>query len=191
MFEPSIIKVEKGGSFFNNPVTNELFNKRILFLDEEVTRDSCTRLIKCMLALEAEDPEAEITLIINSPGGSVYDGLALIDIMQDLSCPVHTIASGLVASMAAVILACGTKRSAEPNCYVLIHQLLSGLGMAQQSDIEISAQHSSCMRARLDNLLAQKGKLSAEEFHKLTERDCWCDAERALELGLVDEIIEH
>lgn len=188
-YEPSILKPQKDGTFFSNPITNELFNRRVLMLDTEVDKASCSSLIKAMLVLEAEDPKAEITLIINSPGGSVYDGLALIDVMQDISCPVHTISTGLVASMAAVILASGDKRSVHKNSFVLIHQLMGGGGISQQSDIEISAQQAARLRGKLDEILAAKSSLSAEEFHKLTERDCWCDAERALELGLVDEII--
>lgn len=189
VYEPSIIKIQKDGTYFANGISNELFNSRVLTLDCEVNQASCMNLIKSLLVLEHEDPEAEITLIINSPGGSVYDGLGLIGVMQNLSCPVHTVATGLVASMAAVILACGDKRSVYKGSYVLIHQLMGGSPVSQQTDIEISAQHTAKLRRTLDELLASKGALGAEEFHNLTERDCWCDAERALELGLVDEIV--
>lgn len=187
--DPTIIKVQKDGSYFAIPATDDLFNKRVLFLEGEITQASCMRVIKGMLSLEQEDPEAEITLLISSPGGSVYDGLALIGVMRDISCPVHTVGMGLVASMASVILACGDRRSLYSSGYVLIHQLMGGTGMAQQSDIEISAQQASNLRHKLDELLAERSELTPEKFHELTERDCWCDAERTLELGLVDEVI--
>ncbi len=171
------------------PVGVELFNSRVLFVEGVICDEGVSRVIKGLLALEKEDPEAPITLVVNSPGGSVTAGLALIDIMQSISCPVHTVGMGMIASAAAVILACGDHRAVYPNAQVMIHQLLGGLGMSQQSDIEIAAEQLRSLRGRLDALLAEKGKLSVEEFHKLTERDCWCDAERALELGIVDEIV--
>lgn len=189
VYEPGVIRKQKDGTFFQIGATDELFNSRVLFLDGEVTHESCIQLIKAMLVLEHQDGDAEITLVISSQGGSVYDGLGLIDVMQGLSCPVHTVGMGLVASMAAVILASGTQRSLYGNAYVLIHQLMGGTGLSQQTDIEISAQQAANLRRKLDGLLAARGTLSADEFHNLTERDCWCDARRALELGLVDEIL--
>lgn len=145
-------------------------------------------LIKSMLVLQNKDSEAPITLLISSPGGSVAAGLALIDVMRGLSCPVNTVAAGTAASMAAVILAAGSHRSAYPHAYVLIHQLMGG-SEGQQTDIEIAAQHTAELRCVLDGLLAEHSNVSAEEVHAMTERDCWCTAERALELGLIDEIL--
>lgn len=171
------------------PVGTELFNSRVLFVEGAICDEGASKTIKGLLALEKEDPEAPVTLVVNSPGGSVTAGLALIDTMRSVSCPVHTVGMGMIASMAAVILACGDHRAVYPNAQVMIHQLLGGLGMSQQSDIEIAAEQLRNLRGRLDALLAEKGKLSIEEFHELTERDCWCDAERALELGIVDEIV--
>ncbi len=94
-----------------------------------------------------------------------------------------------MASMAAAILACGDHRQVYRHTQVLIHQLMGGTGMAQQTDSEIAAQHTAAMRAELDELLAEHGNLSSQEFHELAERDCLCNAKRALELGLVDEVI--
>ena len=183
--EPSIIKKSKDGRVAAVDMASELLNSRVLLLEGEVNDVTCNGLIKSMLVLEHQSATEPITLIINSPGGSVTAGLALIDTMQSLDCPVITVGEGVVASMAAVILACQVYRHTQ----VLIHQLMGGTGMAQQTDIEIVAQHTAAMRAELDELLAEHGNLSAQEFHELTERDCWCNARRALELGLVDEVI--
>lgn len=187
--EPSIIKKSKDGRVAAVDMASELLNSRVLLLEGEVNDVTCNGLIKSMLVLEHQSATEPITLIINSPGGSVTAGLALIDTMQSLDCSVITVGEGVVASMAAVILACGDRRQVYRHTQVLIHQLMGGTGMAQQTDIEIVAQHTAAMRAELDELLAEHGNLSAQEFHELTERDCWCNAERALELGLVDEVI--
>ena len=188
--EPSIIKKSKDGRITAVDMASELLNSRVLLLEGEVNDVACNGLIKSMLVLEHQDAAEPISLIINSPGGSVTAGLALIDTMQSLDCTVHTVGEGVVASMAAVILACGDHRQVYRHTQVLIHQLMGGTGMAQQTDIEIAAQHAAALRAQLDELLAERSKLTAQEFHELTERDCWCDAQRALELGLVDEIIK-
>lgn len=170
-------------------VLSELYNSRVLMLAEAVTPAACSQLIADMLVLERKDPKAPIILLISSPGGDVYAGLGLIDVMEDLSCPVDTIGFGLVASMASVILACGRHRSAYPNTNVLLHQLMTGAGMSQQTDIDIVATHAASLRACLDGILARRTGLSEQEVHALTERDCWCDAESALELGVIDGVI--
>ena len=172
--EPSIIKKSKDGRVAAVDMASELLNSRVLLLEGEVNDVTCNGLIKSMLVLEHQSATEPITLIINSPGGSVTAGLALIDTMQSLDCPVITVGEGVVASMAAVILACGDHRQVYRHTQVLIHQLMGGTG---------------AMRAELDELLAEHGNLSARKFHELTERDCWCNAKRALELGLVDEVI--
>lgn len=189
IIEPTLIKTQSDGRIATVSTTSELFNSRVLMLEGEVNDIVCNSLIRSMLVLEHQSANEPITLIINSPGGSVTAGLALIDTMQALDCPVHTVGEGMVASMGAVILASGDHRSVYRHTQVLIHQIMGGTGVAQQTDIEIVAQHTSDMRHALDELLAERSKLSAQEFHDLTERDCWCTADRALELGLVDEII--
>lgn len=184
--EPS--HIERDGVYVSQATA--LAKRRVLTLKTPIAHESVMPLIESMVLLEHEDSKAPITLFISSPGGSVYSGLALIDVMQNLSCPVHTVGSGIVASMASVVLACGEKRSLYRNAFVLIHQLMGGMpAMAQQTDMQIALEHSTELRSVLDNLLAERGTKSAQEYHKLTERDCWCNAERALELGLVDEII--
>ncbi len=189
IYEPNIITIEKDNSLRSVSVSDELTNSRILILDGPIEKNVVMTLIKTMLVLEHEDPKAEITLVISSPGGDVYSGMALIDTMRSLSCPITTIAMGLVASMASVILANGDRRLAHPHTFILIHQLMSGSGMSQQSDLEIAANHAAELRRVLDGLLAFKTGKEPEYFHEMTERDCWCSAERALELGIVDEIV--
>lgn len=189
IIEPRIYKAVGDVELAVHSLTDELVNGRILFLDTPVTSAVTSCLVKTLLVLEQQDAYAPVTLVVSSPGGSVADGLALIDVMQSVSCPVNTVGMGLVASMAAVILACGDHRSAYANTQVMIHQLMGGAGMQQQTDIDIAAERMRELRSRLDGLLASKAHLSAQEFHVLTERDCWCSAERALELGLIDEIV--
>lgn len=110
--------------------------------------------------------------------------------MESVACPVHTVGCGLVASMASVILACGDHRSLYARSHMLIHQLLSGVGMAQQSDIGIVAEQASALRDSLDELLAEHSSMDRATVHAITERDCWLTAPRALELGLIDEVID-
>lgn len=187
--ELSIIKKSKDGRVAAVDMASEPLNSRVLLLEGEVNDVTCNGLIKSMLVMEHQSATEPITLIINSPGGGVTAGLALIDTLQSLDCPVITVGEGVVASMAAVIMACGDRRQVYRHTQVLIHQLMGGTGMAQQTDIEIAAQRIAALRTELDELLAEHGKLSSQEFHELTERDCWCSAKRALELGLMDEVI--
>lgn len=189
ILEPRIFKPSGDEELHSVTLTDELVNSRVLFLDGPIVSDFVSYLVKCLFVLENQDAEAPVTLVVSSPGGEVASGLALIDVMQSVSCPVHTVGMGVVASMAAVVLACGDRRSAYANSQIMIHQLMGGVGMQQQTDIDIAAERMREMRNRLDQLLASKALLSAQEFHKLTERDCWCSAERALELGLIDEIV--
>lgn len=189
--EYNLYKEGASSDSYRMAITDEMMNSRILFLDEPVCAETCIPLAKALLYLENCDSEAPVTLFVSSPGGAVDAGLALIDVMQSVSCPVNTVGLGTVASMAAVILASGDHRSAYANCQILIHQLMGGTGIQQQSDMEIAAEHFRQMRAKLDELLAQKSPYDETHFHDLTDRDCWCDAERALELGLIDEIISR
>lgn len=188
--EPAIIESEYGSATSLRRTVDELANSRVLFLDEQVTQGSVSVLIKWLLYLDSKEPTEPITLMISSPGGDVYAGLALCDVMTSLECPVRTVAVGIVASIATVILACGTKRSAYPHTHILLHQPMSGIGVSQQSDIEITARHLAKVRSLLEEILSEHGSRSAAEFHELSERDLWCTAEQALELGLIDEIID-
>ncbi len=186
--EPAIIKKRSESSISLCRTADELANSRVLFLDNQVTQESVSILIKWLLYLENKDPETPITLMISSPGGDVYAGLALCDVMADLECSVKTVALGMVASIATVILACGDERAAYPHTHIMIHQLMGGMGMSQQSDIEIAAQHMADMRSLLEQILSEHGSRTAKEFHELSERDLWCTAQEALELGLIDTV---
>ena len=146
-----------------------------------------------MLFLESEDPDKEISFYINSPGGSITDGMAIVDTMNYIKCPVSTICIGLAASMGSVLLACGAKgkRYATPNSEVLIHQpLISGGLSGQTTEIKIHADHMVKTREKLNKLLSEKTGQTLEQIEKDTERDHYMTAEEALKYGLIDEIID-
>ncbi len=172
-------------------IYSRLLKDNIIFLGRPVDDDVASLIIAQMLFLEAENPEKDIALYINSPGGSVSAGMAIYDTMQYIKPDVSTYCVGQAASMAAVLLASGTKgkRTVLPNSRVLIHQpWLSGL-QGQQSDIEIHARDMFMMRDRLDEILAFHTGKSKEEVHKDTERDRILSATEAVEYGIVDRVM--
>jgi ATP-dependent Clp protease, protease subunit len=172
-------------------IYSRLLKDNIIFLGRPVDDDVASLIIAQMLFLEAENPEKDIALYINSPGGSVSAGMAIYDTMQYIKPDVSTYCVGQAASMAAVLLASGTKgkRTVLPNSRVLIHQpWLSGL-QGQQSDIEIHARDMFMMRDRLDEILAYHTGKSKEEVHRDTERDRILGATEAVEYGIVDRVM--
>jgi len=172
-------------------IYSRLLKDNIIFLGRGVDDDVASLIIAQMLFLEAENPEKDISLYINSPGGSVSAGLAIYDTMQYIKPDVATYCVGQAASMAAVLLAAGQKgkRTLLPNSRVLIHQpWLSGL-QGQQSDIEIHAKDMFMMRDRMDEILAFHTGKSKEEIHRDTERDRILGAKEAVEYGLVDRVM--
>jgi ATP-dependent Clp protease, protease subunit len=172
-------------------IYSRLLKDNIIFLGRPVDDDVASLIIAQMLFLEAENPEKDIALYINSPGGSISAGLAIYDTMQYIKPDVATYCVGQAASMAAVLLAAGTKgkRTVLPNSRVLIHQpWLSGL-QGQQSDIEIHAKDMFMMRDRMDEILAFHTGKSKEEVHRDTERDRILTASEAVEYGLVDRVM--
>jgi ATP-dependent Clp protease, protease subunit len=174
-------------------IYSRLLKDNIIFLGRPVDDDVASLIIAQMLFLEAENPEKDISLYINSPGGSVSAGMAIYDTMQYIKPDVATYCVGQAASMAAVLLAAGSKgkRTVLPNSRVLIHQpWLSGL-QGQQSDIEIHAKDMFIMRDRLDEILAYHTGKSKEEVHKDTERDRILSAGEAVEYGLVDRVMSR
>ncbi|HKH47823.1 MAG TPA: ATP-dependent Clp protease proteolytic subunit [Thermoanaerobaculia bacterium] len=174
-------------------IYSRLLKDNIIFLGRPVDDDVASLLIAQMLFLEAENPEKDIAIYINSPGGSVSAGMAIYDTMQYIKPDVATYCVGQAASMAAVLLASGTKgkRTVLPNSRVLIHQpWLSGL-QGQQSDIEIHARDMFMMRDRLDEILAYHTGKSKEEVHRDTERDRILGANEAVEYGLVDRVMSR
>ena len=172
-------------------IYSRLLKDNIIFLGRAIDDDVASLIIAQMLFLEAENPEKDISLYINSPGGSISSGLAIYDTMQYIKPDVATYTVGQAASMAAVLMAAGTrgKRTLLPNSRVLIHQpLISGL-QGQQSDIEIHAKDMLAMRDRLDEILAYHTGKSKEEIHRDTERDRILSAKEAVEYGLADRVM--
>ncbi len=175
-------------------IFSRLLSDRIVFLGEEVSDTSASVVIAQMLFLEAQDPEKDIQLYINSPGGSVTAGFAIYDTMQYIKCDVSTICIGLAASFGAFLLAGGArgKRIALPNAEIMIHQpAIHGNGVqGQATDIRIMSDHLQKSKQRLNFILAENTGKSIEEITADTERDHYMSAEEALEYGLIDKIID-
>ena len=175
-------------------IFSRLLKDRIIFLAEDVNPTSASLVVAQMLFLESEDPDREISLYINSPGGSITDGMAIVDTMNYIKCPVTTICVGMAASMGAVLLTSGTKgkRFATPNAEILIHQPLIGGGgiSGQTTEIKIHADHMVKTREKLNKLLSEKTGQSIETIERDTERDHYMTAQEALEYGLIDGIMD-
>ena len=171
-------------------IYSRLLKDRIVFLDGEVNDHSASIIIAELLFLEAEDPDKDIMLYINSPGGSVSAGFAIFDTMQDIRCDVSTICVGMAASMGAFLLAAGAigKRRALPNAEIMIHQP-SGGAQGQATDIAIVADRIVKTKAKLNRILAERTGQPLEKVAADAERDYYMDAEEAKAYGLVDEII--
>ena len=177
-------------------IFSRLLKDRIIFLGEDVNPTSASLIIAQLLFLESEDPDKEIFLYINSPGGSITDGMGIVDTMNYIKCPVSTICVGLAASFGAVLLANGEKgkRFATPNSEILIHQpLIGGQGggiSGQATEIKIHADHMIRTREKLNKLLSEKTGQSIETIERETERDHYMTAQEALEYGLIDGIMD-
>lgn len=175
-------------------IFSRLLKDRIIFLGEDVNPTTSSLIIAQLLFLESEDPDKDINLYINSPGGSITDGMGIIDTMNYIKCPVSTICIGMAASMGAALLAAGEKgkRFATPNAEILIHQpLIGGNGIAgQTTEIKIQADHMIKTREKLNKLLSDKTGQSIETIERDTERDHWMTAEEALAYGLIDGIMD-
>ena len=171
-------------------IYSRLLKDRILFLGGEVTDEEANLVIAQLLFLEADDPDKDIYLYINSPGGSVSAGMAIYDTMQYLKCEVSTICVGLAASMGAFLLAAGApgKRRALPNSEIMIHQP-SGGAYGQASDVKIHAEHIIKTRSKLNEILAARTGQPIDVIAEATERDNFMSAEEALKFGLIDEIV--
>ncbi|MBR6003344.1 MAG: ATP-dependent Clp endopeptidase proteolytic subunit ClpP [Lachnospiraceae bacterium] len=171
-------------------IYSRLLKERIIFLGEEVNDVTASLVVAQLLFLEAEDPEKDIHLYINSPGGSITAGMAIYDTMQFVKCDVSTTCIGMAASMGAFLLAGGTKgkRYALPNAEIMIHQPLGG-AQGQATEIEIAAKHIIQTRERMNRILSENTGKPYEDVCKDTERDNWKTAGEAKEYGLVDEVI--
>ncbi len=171
-------------------IFSRLLNDRIVFLGEEVNATTASLVVAQLLYLEAQDPDKDIQLYINSPGGSVTDGMAIYDTMQYVKCDVSTICIGMAASMGAFLLSSGTKgkRLALPNAEIMIHQP-SGGTQGQASDIKIQAEWMLRTREKLNRILAENTGKSIEQIAIDTERDNFMPAEDAVKYGLIDKVI--
>ena len=177
-------------------IFSRLLKDRIIFLGEDVNPTTSSLVIAQLLFLESEDPDKEISLYINSPGGSITDGMGIVDTMNYIKCPVSTICVGLAASFGAVLLANGEKgkRYATPNSEILIHQpLIGGQGggiSGQTTEIKIHAEHMIRTREKLNKLLSERTGQPIERINQDTERDHYMTAQEALEYGLIDGIMD-
>lgn len=171
-------------------IYSRLLNDRIVFLGEPVTRDSANLVIAQLLHLESQDPDKDISLYIDSPGGDVYAGLGILDTMNFIKPDVSTICVGMAASMGAVLLAAGAKgkRLVLPNSMVMIHQPSSGV-QGQQTDIQIVADETKWIRQRINELLSDYTGQPIEKVNADTERDNYLRAQEACDYGLVDRVI--
>ena len=173
-------------------IYSRLLNDRIVFLADEVNDVTASLVVAQLLFLEAEDPDKDISLYINSPGGSVTAGMAIYDTMNFIKCDVSTICVGMAASMGAFLLSAGAKgkRLALPNSEIMIHQPLGG-AQGQASDIKIQAEHILRTRDKLNAILAENTGKPIDIIARDTDRDNWMTAEAAAEYGLIDRVITH
>lgn len=173
-------------------IYSRLLKERIIFLGEEVNDVTASLVVAQLLFLEAEDPDKDIHLYINSPGGSVTAGMAIYDTMQFVKCDVSTTCIGMAASMGAFLLSGGAKgkRYALPNAEIMIHQPLGG-AQGQATEIEIAAKHILQTKEKLNKILAENTGRPYEEVCKDTDRDNWMTADEAKAYGLVDEVISN
>ena len=172
-------------------IYSRLLNDRIVMLNEEVNSASASVVVAQLLYLESQDPTKDISLYINSPGGSVTDGFAIYDTMQYIKCDVSTICMGMAASMGAFLLAAGTKgkRIALPNSTIMIHQPLGGY-KGQATDMEIHTRYMLDIKARLNKILSENTGKPLDIIKNDTERDNFMTAQQALEYGLIDKGID-
>ncbi len=189
-FVPYVVE-QTGNGERSYDIFSRLLKDRIIFLSDEVNDATASLVVAQMLFLEAEDPDKDINLYINSPGGSITAGMAIYDTMQYIKCDVSTICIGMAASMGAFLLTAGAKgkRYALPNSEVMIHQPLGGT-QGQATDIKIHAERIIKMRETLNQILSERTGQPIEVIERDTERDNFMSAQQAMEYGLVDKVIE-
>jgi len=187
-----LVLEESGGSERVFDIYSRLLRERIIFLGEQVTSETANRIVAQLLFLEAEDPDKDIYMYINSPGGSVYDGLGIFDTMQHVKPDIHTVCVGLAASMGAFLLAAGTKgkRSSLRHSRIMIHQPLGGF-QGQASDFEIHAKEILHMKKIVNEILAKHTGQTIKKVEKDTDRDNFLDASAAKAYGIIDKILEQ
>jgi ATP-dependent Clp protease protease subunit len=182
---------QPGNGGLDDHIYNRLLKERIIFLGSDVRDDNANAICAQLLLLAAEDPEKDIWLYINSPGGSVTAGMAIFDTMQFVQPDVATVAMGLAASMGQFLLSAGTpgKRYATPHARIMMHQPSGGIG-GTASDIKIQAEQMLHIKRQMADLIAQHTGQSVEQIEKDSDRDRWFTAEQAMEYGFVDHVVE-
>jgi ATP-dependent Clp protease protease subunit len=172
-------------------IYSRLLRERIIFLSEDVNHHTASLIVAQLLFLENEDPKKDIKLYINSPGGSVYDGLSIVDTMNFVTCDVQTVGIGLQASMGAILLSNGTKgkRFLLPNSKVMIHQPRGGTE-GVMTDMEISLKEGIALKKRLNEIMAENTGQPNKKITEDMERDFWMDAEEARKYGIVDKVLK-
>ena len=190
MFIPTVIEKSSFGERAYD-IYSRLLKERIIFLSGPIMDDSANTIIAQLLFLENQDPEKEIKLYVNSPGGSVTSGMAIYDTMQYIKPDVSTICIGMAASMGSVLLASGAKgkRFCLPNSEVMIHQVMGGTE-GQASDIQIHAERIIKMKGRLNEILAKHSQQDVKKVEKDADRDFFMEAEDAKKYGIVDEVLK-
>ena len=188
---PSVIEqTSRGERFFD--IYSRLLNERIIFLGTPIDDQVANLIIAQLIHLESEDPDKDISIYINSPGGQVYSGLAIYDTMQFIRPDIQTICVGIAMSMGAVILSGGAegKRLALPNAKILIHQVSGGF-QGQATDIEIQARETIALKRRLEEILSEHTGRPQEQVAKDMERDYFMTSQEAQEYGIIDNVIAH
>jgi len=188
---PSVIEqTSRGERFFD--IYSRLLNERIIFLGTPIDDQVANLIIAQLIHLESEDPDKDISIYVNSPGGQVYSGLAIYDTMQFIRPDIQTICVGIAMSMGAVILAGGAegKRLALPNAKILIHQVSGGF-QGQATDIEIQARETIALKRRLEEILSEHTGRPQEQVAKDMERDYFMTSQEAQEYGIIDNVIAH
>lgn len=190
-FIPTVIDATGNGERLYD-IYSRLLKERIVFLSGEVNEASATSLVAQLLFLESEDPNKDIYLYINSPGGSVTAGMAIYDTMNYIKCDVSTICVGMAASMGAFLLAGGAKgkRCSLPNAEIMIHQPL-GASQGQATDMQIAAEHILRTKEKLNRILAERCGKEPDQLRIDSDRNNWMSAEEALNYGLIDKIIDR
>lgn len=190
MLIPMVVDQVSGGER-SYDIYSRLLEDRIVFITGEITDETANIVVAQLIYLEAKNPDKDICLYINSPGGSVSAGLAILDTMRYIKCDVSTICVGIAASMGAVLLSSGTKgkRFVLPNSEVMIHQPLGG-AQGQATEIRIAAEHILATKDKINQILSKNSGQPIDVVAKDTERDNWLNAKQAVQYGLVDKIFE-
>ena len=188
---PTVTETDERGVERSYDPVSRLLKDRIILLNEEIDTDCATSIIAQLLFLESENPEAPITIYINSPGGVITAGMAIYDVMNKVKCPIITVCVGMAASMAAVLLSSGSRgqRYALPNSTVMIHQPLGG-AKGQATEIQIVATRILALYDKLAMIMSKNSNIDKETMKQALDRDNYLTPEEALEMGLIDKIIE-